>query len=318
MFGKRALHLWFRHIAATKRPIVVGPWRTELGFEALYWLPWLTKWREQYGIAKERLIAVSRGGAACWYDAAKEVDLYAYAPVETVRRQMLLDAQRQQSVKQTTISQWERDLLRVMLNDLGIRKAHILHPSLMYTGLKGFFDGETGPNAALQQLAFAPIPTPHPPLALPLPEKFVAVSFYARHTWPLNEETKTWVQTEIDNLSKHIPIVLLESGLHTDEHIPFPIQGANILSLAGHVTPQNNLAVQSAVLNKAAAFVGTYGGTMQLAVRLKKPSAGFYTKFEGTCYAHKTLTEWLAIQQQVPCVIGRIDDGRFMREVVQA
>ena len=43
------------------------------------------------------------------------------------------------------------------------------------------------------------------------------------------------------------------------------------------------------MLSKARAFVGTYGGTMQLAVRLGLPSAGFYEKFKKTAYAHKLL-----------------------------
>src|SRR5574341_971370 len=101
------------------------------------------------------------------------------------------------------------------------------------------------------------------------------------------EELRTWTQGLVEQIAKRLPVVLLESGLYADDHADFPLTGQNVLSIQGHVTPQNNLAVQSAVLAKAQAFVGTYGGTMQLAVRLKKPSVGFYAKFEGTCYAHK-------------------------------
>ena len=49
------------------RPIIVGPWLTEAGFELLYWIPFLA-WAKAYGnFDPERLVVVSRGGAASWY-----------------------------------------------------------------------------------------------------------------------------------------------------------------------------------------------------------------------------------------------------------
>ena len=309
--------LQFHRMAASSQPIVIGPWRSEVGFESLYWLPWLAAWRAKYKIAKGRLIAVSRGGAGIWYDAAKAVDLYDYVPIDRVRKAMLLDAQTSGSVKQQRMTAWEQKLLPVITHDLGLRRYHVLHPSLMYRQLGPWWDGQMGVNELQQALAFTPLPVPATPLSLPLPERYVAVGFYARHTWPLNEELKTWVSSLIDGITKHLPVVLIESGLHADDHIPFPITGDKVLSLKDHVTPQNNLAVQSAVIAKAQAFIGTYGGTMQLAVRLRKPSIGFYAKFEGTAYAHKALTEQLGVVQGTPVFIGRPDDARMVREVMQ-
>ena len=95
------------------------------------------------------------------------------------------------------------------------------------------------------------------------------------------------------------------------------LEGANILNLAPYVTPANNLAIQSAVIAKSQGFVGTYGGTMQLAVALNKPAVGFYSHFEGTAYAHKVLTEWLGVQLKLPVFIGRPDDGRFVQQMLQ-
>ncbi len=121
----------------------------------------------------------------------------------------------------------------------------------------------------------------------------------------------------VEGIAKVCPVVLLESGLHADEHVSFPIKGPNILSTAPYCQPNNNLAVQSAVLAKASAFIGTYGGTMQLAVRLHKPAVGFYTHFGGTAYAHKMLTEWLGVQQKTPVFIGRPDDAKWVQEAMQ-
>ena len=78
-------HLFMRHLAASRRPIVVGPHHRELGFEALYWLPFVQQLRADYGLDKGRLIALSRGGMGAAYDMAATTDIYDYLPVETVR-----------------------------------------------------------------------------------------------------------------------------------------------------------------------------------------------------------------------------------------
>lgn len=311
----RLQHWRWRHWAKTGRPIIIGPWRSEVGFETLYWLPWLAKWRETYGISKDRLIVVTRGGAGIWYDAAQTVELYDYVPLERLRKAMLADSQASGSVKQQRMTPWEDALLRVVAHDLGLRRYHVLHPSVIYNGLAPWWQGDWGLTAIQRQLAFGPLPVPHPPLNLPLPEKFVAVRFYARHTWPMTEEHQTWVTQLVERLSQKIPVVNLSPNLATDDHVDFALP-PSVLTIHDHVTPQTNLAVQSAVLAKAAGFVGTYGGTMQLAVRLKKPAVGVYHQFGGTAYAHKVLTEAVAVQQQTPLFIGRPTDAQYVAEVM--
>ena len=309
--------LWLRAMAVSSRPILIGPWRSEVGFEALYWLPWLEGWRARYRISKDRLVAVTRGGAGVWYDAKLTADLYDYVPIEKIRKAMLADAQRTGSVKQYEMAIWERKLLPLIAEDLGVSRYHVLHPSRMYHDLTPFWQGTLGALDAVSHLRFTPPLVPTPPLSLALPEKYVAVRFYARATWPYQEATAAWVVALVEQLAKTTTVVLLHTGLSLDDHWDFPVAGPNIMSLEGHCTAQNNLAVQSAVLAKSIGFVGTYGGTMQLAVRLGKPAIGFFQTLQGTCYAHKQLTEWLAVQQQTPCFIVRPQDGTYLEEVMR-
>lgn len=308
--------IWpFSHLMSDDRPLLVGPWRSELGFEALYWVPWLQQWRESEQIAKERLFVVSRGGAGIWYDAANTADLYDYLPLKRLRQAMLEDAAQTGSVKQTLARPWESRLLAVIAEDLGLRRYRVIHPSVMYQALTPWWEGHMGLQDLLKHIRFAPLPVSSLPVPIALPERFVAVGFYARHTWPVTEESVVWVANFVDNLAKRIPVVVITSDLHADEHIAFPLHGQNIVTLAGATTPQTNISVQTSVLVKAQAFVGTYGGLMQLAVRLGKPALGFYTKFEGTAYAHKHLTEWLGVQQQTPVFIGRPDDAAMVKDL---
>ena len=51
----------------TSGPILVGPWISEVGFEVLYWAPFLNWATKAYGLDSRRLIVISRGGARLWY-----------------------------------------------------------------------------------------------------------------------------------------------------------------------------------------------------------------------------------------------------------
>ena len=307
----------WRHVAKSKWPILIGPWTSEVGFEVLYWLPWLTAWRAKYKIAKERLIAVSRGGAGIWYDAHRTIEICEYVSPDHLRRLHLEASQQQASVKQLRIRPFDQRLVDLVAQELGVVRFHLLHPSVMYHELAPWWGGDFGKRQLMARVAFAPVPVPPLPVSLALPPKYVAVRFYARHTWPMTDELKDWVSNLVERLAKRIPVVLLDAHIASDEHIDFPVSGPNILNVASAMTPQNNLGVQSAVIAHAQAFVGTYGGTMQLAVRLRKPAIGFYHgTFDGTAYEHKQLTEWLAVQQQTPVFIGRPDEASVIHEVI--
>lgn len=310
--------LWSRYVARTDRPILLGPWREEIGSETLYWLPFLAQWCATYKIKRERLIAISRSGAAQWYGAAKAIELSDYWPAEAMRLETMRGTLTQGTVKPQTISPLERALYTTISARLGLRRYHVLHPSEMYRQLKDWNADAMSLKDVMQHLRFTAIPTPHVPLNLELPERFMCVRFYQRHTWPLTEEVKDYCAALVGNLAKHIPVVVIGSSLHHDDHLDLNFTGPNITSLMDAFPVRDNLALQSAILAKSQGFVGTYGGTMQLAVRLGKPSAGFYLKFTGTSYGHKSLTEYLAMQQGLPIWIGTPQQADLVRSVVSA
>ena len=308
--------LWSRYVARSGRPIIIGPWREEIGSEILYWLSWVAQWCHCYQIPRERLIAVSRGGAAHWYGAGAQVELYDYWPPDVLRIEALRDATERGSVKQTRETAMERTLYPTITTRLGVRRYHILHPRHMYADIAGWADATMPMTTLLGKLRFMSIPTPPVPLGIVLPERFACVRFYQRHTWMFTEEVKAYCTELVGNLAKHIPVVIIGSGHHHDDHLDLNITGPNITSLIDVFPVRENLALQSAVMAKCVFFVGTYGGTMQLASRLGKPSAGFYLKFTGTAYNHKVLTEWLALQQGVPIWIGTPQQAELLRSVV--
>src|SRR5687767_5971803 len=99
--GMTRFQLWSRYVAKTSQPILVGPWRDEIGSEVLYHIPFVHQWCHTYGIPLSRLVAISRGGAAQWYGAGKAVELYDYCPQEALRLETHRASAVTGSVKQT-------------------------------------------------------------------------------------------------------------------------------------------------------------------------------------------------------------------------
>ena len=85
--------------ASGRGPILVGPWLSEVGYEVLYWVPFLRWFADHFGVTADRLVVVSRGGVAGWYTglANRYVELFdLFPPLEFAAR----NAARQRSGEQ--------------------------------------------------------------------------------------------------------------------------------------------------------------------------------------------------------------------------
>lgn len=296
-----AVRAYLRYLKTTKGPIILGPFRSELGFEVLYWTPFLN-WALKYaGIQKERCIALSRGGMGHLYPAAHQVDLYALRGVDAVRLENQVDIQTRKILKQTTITAWDKSVAREAVER--VHKAgtrfHWIHPSWMYWLFDGFWNEQvTYPHIA-KHTRFDPLPMPSLPNGMTLPEKFVAVRFYERATLPLQPDIKVVLKEMVQRIAQHRPVVVLSQPHFVDDHVDLPLKGDNIFLLPT-VAPEENLLLQAAVLARSEAFVGTYGGVAQWALRYKKPSLSVYAHFGGTAMAHRMLSHLLSAQMKVP------------------
>src|SRR6266545_2052896 len=66
-----------RAAARTGRPLLLGPFLGEIGYELEYWIPFLRRLLHEHGVAPEQATVMTRGGAALWYRdfAARELDV---------------------------------------------------------------------------------------------------------------------------------------------------------------------------------------------------------------------------------------------------
>lgn len=299
-------------------PILVGPFLGEVGFEALYWLPWLAQFRAEFGIPRDRLIPITRGGAALWYDTPSGIELFEMRTPQDVRVENRLRHNETGQLKQTHVRAFDRQVYRDVAETLGLKTYQTLHPAWMYQSLRPFWEAERGIQWLQSRVRFAPLPT----LGLEgvtLPEKFVAVRFYFRPTFmrsPLNLEFATHC---IRMIAKQQPVIVLNNPHVVDDHLDFvPKNEPNVLVLSDLVdlTPANNLAVQSAVLQRALGYVGTYGGMAQLALRLGKPSISLYDEWHGTALPHRHLSDALALSLGVGFNVVRVGDLPQLQSVL--
>jgi hypothetical protein len=303
-FAVKALILrrYLRQLARMGDPVVVGPFRSEVGFEQLYWIPFVT-WALKYaGIPRDRCMALSRGGMGVFYPVASNADLYQVRGVDAVRIENQVDYAQRKLQKQTTVTDWDREVCREVGKAQWGHSARVrmLHPSWMYWLLEDVWEERAPVLSAAPFLQYDALPVPPLPEGMTLPDKFLAVRFYERATLPYTNETKGLIADLVQQVAAVQPVVLIRQSAHVDDHIDFPIAPSPRIAVLPETIPEQNLILQAAVLARCTAFVGTYGGVAQWALRYRKPTMSVYAQFGGTALAHWHLSQLLAAKVGVP------------------
>lgn len=265
-------------IAADTRPIVAGPWLGEVGFELLYWVPFLRWFAEQFRVAPDRLVIVSRGGTESWYRpfAARYQEIFDFVSPEEFRRryhQRVLDLGEQ---KQTRITPFERSLLDDVANRIGAQDPIVVHPSLMYELFNPFWWGHLDEQWVHRHARYRPLETPVLPEAVGVPRSYVAVKFYFNDCFPATERNRAFVRDVVQQLAARTPVVSLTTGLTLDDHGGCPVVGKGVTTVPLDLDARCNMHVQSAIVANASVFVGTYGGFSYLAPFYGVRSIAYY------------------------------------------
>lgn len=282
------------------RRLVVGPWISEVGFETLYWIPFLHWVKAAFRLEPDRLVAVSRGGAAAWYAdlAARYIDIWEdLDPAEFARR----NAERGVT-KHYEPSALDAYILDNVARRLGTREFDVIHPGSMYKLFTLYWSGQRAmgfvdAHTRFTRQTIAPIIDPGL-----LPREYVAVKFYAARSLPDTPEIRALLRTIVAGLAERAPVVLLDTGLVLqDDHSDYALSSGDVISARGWMTPQNNLGVQTQIVAGARAFVGTCGSLAWLAPRLGVDTSAIYVD-----------PQWLHAHLAVAMrAYHKLDAGRF-------
>jgi hypothetical protein len=269
-------------MAKSSKPIVVGPWLSEVGFEVLYWIPFLNWAVNEFGINKDRLIVISRGGAEPWYRhfSGKYIDVLGYFSQEEFKAKNLERIQKSGGQKHVSISDFDMDILRT-INKSGRLGQDFdwLHPSLMYNLFKYYWMRRVTTDFIEDHTRYQTFGPPAAEGLSGLPDKYVAVKFYFSEAFPDTRENRSAISGILSTLSERNNVVLLNTGLDIDDHKDCARPAAERLySFDKMMTLKNNLTVQTQIISRAQAFYGTYGGFSYLAPFYGVPSISFYSR----------------------------------------
>ena len=288
-------------MVARDRLIVAGPWMSEVGFETLYWVPFLHWVKTAFRLPPDRIVAVSRGGVGSWYQgvAGRYVEMWdEIDPAEFARR----NAERGVT-KQYEMSALDRDLLDRVAKRIGTNDFDVLHPGLMYRLFTLYWSGQRAMGFLDAHLRFARVEAPVVIDPALLPREYIAVKFYAARSLPDTPAIRATLRQMVAGLSEQLPVVMLDTGLVLeDDHGDYTFDTAGrVISAKPWMTPQTNLGVQTQIVAGAKAFVGTCGSIAWLAPRLGVDTSALYVD-------PKWLHAHLAVAMRA---YHKLDAGRF-------
>ena len=275
-----AVSRMLQRMARRSKPIIVGPWVSEVGYELLYWIPFLNWVKANHALDADRFIIVSRGGCGTWYRniGTRYIDLFDYYTPEEFREQ---SEQRitDRKAKPRTLSEFDRDILKLVQQTLHIRDADLLHPMHMYRLFHEFWQ-QRGPASVIDNFAMiAPLPPPDTSaVAAKLPDEYVAIRFYFNDAFPETDANRRFVTTLVNALAETTNVVVLNPPMQIDDHEDVQIAArGRVHNIAHLMTPRTNLEVQTQVIARARAFLGTHGGLSYLPPFYGVKSLSFYS-----------------------------------------
>jgi hypothetical protein len=274
-----------RRLAARGRPIVAGPWFGEVGFELLYWIPFLAWFADAYDVDPDRIVAVSRGGAASWYGhvASRYVDVFETIDPAEFRVRNAVRAAELGEQKQIAIAPFDSDIAAAVQRRIG-GVGELLHPSEMYALFAPYWWGHLPIEWVDRHVRFRLLSPPAVPGTVSLPRDYTAVKFYFNDCFGDTASTRAFVRDTLRDLSLAGPVVSLSTGLAIDEHEACET-GSHAVIQPGYQA-RTNLDVQTAIVARATRFVGTYGGFAYLSPFFGVPATTYCSDPHGYSQRH--------------------------------
>ena len=177
MMTLRPVRMALEELQQGTAPVFIGPWVDSRERELLYWIPFVRWALATYGLAPERLIAVSNGDVGSLYGplARRFVDwskLFSPSELEHWARRSV--PQSEQNPKQAVMYPFDREILDRASRAFDLSDYQVLHPLAFFRVMNRLSD-----DRSMSQLAAV---LRHEPLGVPgtpppgLPGKYVAFS----------------------------------------------------------------------------------------------------------------------------------------------
>ena len=211
-----------QRMARQRRPIIVGPWLSEVGFELLYWIPFLN-WVKTYRpfdpermvrrVARRRRRLVSEHHARTTSTCSTST-----RPSSSGRR--TTERLQENKQKHLALTDFDREILKVAYQHIGSKECRTAAPDVHVPALLRRTGRASMSIELVDEFAsFERLPAlDTSDVAGELPRDFTAVRFYFNESFPDNEENKLFVTRLLQTLTEAGDVVLLNPDLHIDDH----------------------------------------------------------------------------------------------------
>ena len=259
--------------------VLVGPWTGEVGFELLYWIPFLG-WLAEQGPGGRRMVVVSRGGTAPWYQhlTSRYVDILDLMSPEEFRAQTV-GKKKQYDARRP----FDREVLRKVRERLRLTDGPVVHPSAMFRLFAALWRKQAALDLVESFSVFRRLTTlPDTELPPGLPANYVVAKFYFSKAFPDTQNNRAFVAETLRCIGRRAPVALLSTSVQLDEHSDFEARtNSGLFVVDSHAVPQKNLELQTRLIAGAKGFIGTYGGFSYLAPFYGVSSLSFFSRRNG-------------------------------------
>ena len=314
---ERRIRRRIKRLAESTRPVLVGPWSGEVGFELLYWIPFVTWALREADVNPDRLVIVSRGGPVSWYAhlGGRYVDVLSSITPDEFRSRT--EAQK----KQREVGAFDREMLRQVIAAAGLQRPALLHPGLMYRLFRSFWNQESTVHRVDDYTRYERLhAASNPALSSRLPADYIAVRFYFSSSFPDTPDNRAFAESTVRALAASTHVVMLGPGFRVDDHRDFtPAISSRIHVVDDLMTPARNLEIQTAVIAGARAYVGTYGGYAYLAPFFNVPAIAFHSNRDGFHAYHLELADRVFRRMNTASLVALdVRDAAVLRAALSA
>ena len=260
---------------ATDKPIIVGPWKGEVGFELMYWIPFIAWLQKRAELGADQLTVVSRGGAAPWYRhiTRQYVDI-----LDLVSPAEFRDRTAGKKKESDRRGDFDAGLVERVRLDRKLGDVETVHPALMYRLFSDLWRKDTSANHIDSFTTFRRFEPMEPHDTPGVPSDYVVAKFYFSKCFPDTTENRGLIAEMLNRISREVAVVVLSTDVRVDDHRDYgDAAGSGIFVIDPFANPSTNLAEQSRLIRGARCFIGTYGGFSYLAPFYGVRSLSFFS-----------------------------------------
>jgi hypothetical protein len=277
----RAVESELAALAAGSKPIVAGPWLAEVGYEALYWVPFLRWFQDVLRVDPSRITVVSRGGVAAWYAdfAGSYVDIFDHmTPAQlAAQNEARMSSEEGGGRKQSAMGAFDAAVLDAVGQRATGVERDVLHPSLLFRLFRNVWHGGLPLDWLFSHTHYERLTPPPRPALARLPKEYIAAKLYTGTALPDALDHREALRALVRQAAAIAPVVCLDTGLAIDEHQDYlfgDIPG--VVSAREWMDARTNLGLQTAIAAHARLFLGTCGGLAWLLPFYGVPTVAVY------------------------------------------